>query len=221
MLDQIWAYVLRWIKSILPGLVGEAPAKPAIPTKSAASKPKAKIEPIYDSDGYSQDGYNSLGFNRAGFDRKGYNEEGYDKDGFDRFGCDIDGYDCDGFDPDGIDREGCDRYGVQVVPTGTIKIDDIGKARKTYVYFIYAPEVNRLKIGISKAPNRRLNQLRAMSPTTVHLLGLAVGGQELESRLHSAFAPCLYTNEWFNVEDDLEEWLTNRFPDYWSLPVDA
>lgn len=139
----------------------------------------------------------------------GFNEHGYNKDGYDRYGYDADGYDQEGYDESGYDRYGRDKLGI--LKTGYVDISDVAKERTKYLYFIYAPEADRVKIGISKTPNKRLQALMRSSPIDLELLGIVPGDENDESKLHSRFAQNLFRDEWFNLEGDLADWLYERF----------
>lgn len=79
-----------------------------------------------------------------------------------------------------------------------------------FVYFIQSGET--IKIGYSKTPELRVDQLRrggrAQRPSagiapTIRLLAYVEGGQELERKLHSRFAESRDRGEWFYITDEL------------------
>ena len=67
----------------------------------------------------------------------------------------------------------------------------------TNVYILYAPEVDRYKIGQSKDPERRLKQVAALSPVDIELFwwGLCPGGTE--GMLRARFRDQWVRGEWF------------------------
>lgn len=103
------------------------------------------------------------------------------------------------------------------------------------VYFLHAPSVSRLKIGRSIDIERRLSELRLLSPVALHLIGAIPGGSTLEAVLHKRFTHIRLHGEWFDASDDLlsfahEQVLIaawnaagtearNRFRDYIDTPV--
>lgn len=160
---------------------------------------------FFKRNGQTEDGYthrcnDCLRYDADGFDKHGYNWRGYDRQGYDR----------DGFDKHGYDRSGHDRVGL--MKPGYVDTSDIPQDRLSYVYFIFAPDVDRVKIGISKQPNRRLQALQRSSPVDLELLGIFPGTEDEESRLHSHFAKYLYRDEWFEVRGELLDWIEERFP---------
>jgi len=66
------------------------------------------------------------------------------------------------------------------------------------VYFIGVVGRNRVKIGISNNPKRRLAELQhARGDDTLVLLGVLPGGRSLEFRLHRLFDDDRLGGEWF------------------------
>jgi hypothetical protein len=72
------------------------------------------------------------------------------------------------------------------------------------VYFLKAPAVNLIKIGFSIDPERRLNEVRLISPTPVEFMGSIRGDYEEERALHQKFAHLHSHGEWFVAASDLE-----------------
>jgi hypothetical protein len=68
---------------------------------------------------------------------------------------------------------------------------------KEHVYFIQAGEHGPIKIGVSKAPGKRLQQLQTSHAESLHLRAVEVGGRELEMALHERFAAYRMNGEWF------------------------
>lgn len=74
-----------------------------------------------------------------------------------------------------------------------------------YVYFLDAPDVNRIKIGTGICPEDRLQAVRLMCPVPTELLGLIVGGRRKEAELHSQFSHLRRHGEWFEGTVELRE----------------
>lgn len=67
------------------------------------------------------------------------------------------------------------------------------------VYFVLAPEVERIKIGRTKDVRLRLASLRSHSPMELELLGRMPGGATVEEYLHCTFASKRVRGEWFDA----------------------
>lgn len=67
----------------------------------------------------------------------------------------------------------------------------------TYVYFIQPVNGGNIKIGFSKFPFRRLEQLMDWSPERLVLLAFAPGGYDEEMRIHLMFKEHWSHKEWF------------------------
>jgi hypothetical protein len=81
-----------------------------------------------------------------------------------------------------------------------------------YVYFITAPEVGRVKIGLTTGyPGRRLAALQTGSPCRLHLATYIPTDdcQRLEKDLHNKFARYRLYGEWFSLEGELKEFVEN------------
>jgi hypothetical protein len=79
------------------------------------------------------------------------------------------------------------------------------------VYFILAEETNRVKIGFSNEPERRLSDLQTGSPCTLRMLAVfpsnSVG---TEKALHAKFAKQRVNGEWFHFHASIREFLTRN-----------
>ena len=73
----------------------------------------------------------------------------------------------------------------------------MGAQEHGYVYFLDAPEVNRIKIGTGVAPEDRLQAVRLMCPVPTALMGLIVGGRRREAELHEKYKHLRRHGEWF------------------------
>jgi DNA-binding transcriptional ArsR family regulator len=72
-----------------------------------------------------------------------------------------------------------------------------------FVYVMGADELgNRVKIGWSDAPERRLRQLQTGSAYRLKLLDTHPGPQDLENFLHEGFATRRVHGEWFDFGDE-------------------
>ncbi|MFK0120764.1 GIY-YIG nuclease family protein [Streptomyces sp. NPDC090994] len=69
------------------------------------------------------------------------------------------------------------------------------------VYVIGSPGSRTVKIGYSKAPQKRLWSLQVGSPVPLALLETFEGGRDLESALHRYFRSCWKQGEWFELGD--------------------
>jgi len=67
----------------------------------------------------------------------------------------------------------------------------------SYVYFIHAPAVGLVKIGLAGHPMGRLTALQIGSPVDLYLVRAIEGGMELEQEFHRAFADRRVRGEWF------------------------
>lgn len=69
------------------------------------------------------------------------------------------------------------------------------------VYIFHAPEVNRVKIGLTyKTPEKRLAYVQATCPVPLILIGHAPGDYRTESLLHEINERFRTHNEWFQDE---------------------
>lgn len=75
-------------------------------------------------------------------------------------------------------------------------------SQRDAVYFI-EDNIERIKIGFSNDPQKRLRELQTGSSNSLHLIGSIPGGKHLESKLHSNFAHLKLKNEWFHATQGL------------------
>lgn len=75
------------------------------------------------------------------------------------------------------------------------------------IYFIFAAEVNRIKIGQTTNVNMRLSSLQSASPCNLSLIAVIPGDHESESRLHERFAHDHFKGEWFVYSPRLRAYL--------------
>jgi hypothetical protein len=81
---------------------------------------------------------------------------------------------------------------------------------RSFVYFILAKVLNRIKIGLSDNPKQRLRQLATGAPCSLELLKIIPGDLVLERRLHRQFAHIRHSGEWFEATDELRSWIESH-----------
>lgn len=84
-----------------------------------------------------------------------------------------------------------------------------------WIYFIGAPAVNRVKIGVTEGhPSQRLAAIRGLCPVDLIGIGLIRGTIHQESLIHSRLRVACWKNEWFNgcellfdfIRDNMVPW---------------
>jgi hypothetical protein len=110
----------------------------------------------------------------------------------------------DDLDLDDDDIEG-DEEDLDDYDLGEVVYESVdGEFATGYVYFVYSPLNNLIKIGYSKDyPDRRLNELRAVSPVPLLRFGYLRGSQEDEGIIHEMFDRLRHRREWFRAEASL------------------
>ena len=108
----------------------------------------------------------------------------------------------DARDHDGIrDEVSQRREAVEVAPTRR----SLREPREGYVYFIFAPAANRVKIGKSFDPGARLRELEGGSAEPLEILHSYrcddMGAEE--ARLHAEFHSLRVHREWFHADPEL------------------
>jgi len=80
-----------------------------------------------------------------------------------------------------------------------------------YLYFVKALENNRIKVGMSARPNRRIDELCAHGPSPLEvLLVVAISwhhSRAIEKAIHHKFEHLNHHGEWFDIESDLLEFI--------------
>lgn len=71
------------------------------------------------------------------------------------------------------------------------------------VYFVYAREVKRIKIGVTRDIDKRMSSFRTAIPCTLDLMATCGGGRQREMALHKQFAGARVQGEWFNATPEL------------------
>ncbi len=87
----------------------------------------------------------------------------------------------------------------------------------SYVYFIFNPDSNAIKIGFAKDVLKRLAALQTSSPGQLELLAViktqnARKAKQLEGTLHQQFAQLHISGEWFKAEKTLLNYLREVAP---------
>jgi len=80
-----------------------------------------------------------------------------------------------------------------------------------YVYVLYAPDVNRVKIGMSKRPIKRMDDIELSCPIDLEPI-LIVGvyhkmASNIECMLHKAWRRYNWRGEWFEYEGKLKDYI--------------
>jgi len=88
---------------------------------------------------------------------------------------------------------------------------------KSYVYFIQGAD--KIKIGISQSPKKRLATLQCTSPIPLKMLAICKGGTKLEKKLHKQFKHLRSHGEWFRAEPELLSYIEQYLAGYQSTPV--
>jgi len=80
-----------------------------------------------------------------------------------------------------------------------------------FVYLIYAPEVDRVKIGHTQSPLKRKAEIEVGSPCKLHLaVVIPRSTREVEQDLHSTYSSWRLHGEWFDRGRDIIGHLTGR-----------
>lgn len=84
--------------------------------------------------------------------------------------------------------------------------------RRRAVYFIGAPLLGMVKIGVAKNPYKRIDELQTGSPEILHMVGMyPLEGRECEKEFHERFAEYRAHGEWFRDEGELRRFLEKEF----------
>lgn len=90
--------------------------------------------------------------------------------------------------------------------------DNVGSNVKSngFVYFIYCKQTERIKIGFSFSPERRLRDLSRQSPVNdLKLLRVINGTPKDENRLHKKFNEYRHHGEWFEFAPKIMKFIEN------------
>ena len=78
-----------------------------------------------------------------------------------------------------------------------------------FVYFIR--EQNKIKIGLSSDPEKRLKTFQTGTPNKLFLMHTIPGNRELEQYLHHLFQGYHLHNEWFSYTGSLREFINKQY----------
>jgi uncharacterized protein YeeX (DUF496 family) len=67
-----------------------------------------------------------------------------------------------------------------------------------------------VKIGRSKNPEKRLKQLSTGSPYKLEIIKKIRGNENLEREIHDKFSHLRMNGEWFELTDELSEFIESR-----------
>lgn len=81
-----------------------------------------------------------------------------------------------------------------------------------FVYFIVDESHQLLKIGYSKDPEQRLNQLKTANSGKLILAKVIRGDQKTERDYHKLFARYKIRREWFCLSPEILEFLSRSHP---------
>lgn len=79
-----------------------------------------------------------------------------------------------------------------------------------FVYAIADQSGDKLKIGYSKNPNRRLKQLATGSSDRLYILTMFHGDKFLEKLIHRKFKKVRHNGEWMKVSQELLDYINNK-----------
>lgn len=79
--------------------------------------------------------------------------------------------------------------------------------KESFVYFIEAVGLGKIKIGVSRNPQKRLVELSTGSPVPLKLLATIPGDVRREKELHAKFGHARVDGEWFYATSELRAWL--------------
>lgn len=68
-----------------------------------------------------------------------------------------------------------------------------------HIYFLFAPDLMRIKVGFTRDVERRFNSLLNASPCELELIGSARGAPRVEDALLCFLRPDQVKGEWFNA----------------------
>lgn len=71
------------------------------------------------------------------------------------------------------------------------------------VYFLHAPSVHLVKIGVSGDPERRFSEIGLISPVPVVVWAVVDGGHDVEADYHRRFSHLRHHGEWFHATAEL------------------
>lgn len=87
------------------------------------------------------------------------------------------------------------------------------KKTRNCVYFIYAEEINRVKIGYTgdESASYRVESIKTSSPIALRLIGTIQGDMKKEREFHRRFDQQRKHREWFEVSGELLSFINETF----------
>jgi len=82
------------------------------------------------------------------------------------------------------------------------------QAPASWVYFIESKSSGLVKIGYSNNPQKRLKEIKTMSPELLELVAIMPGAKEDEFSLHEKFAHLRKHGEWFEMCSEIGEFIS-------------
>lgn len=82
-----------------------------------------------------------------------------------------------------------------------------GEKEQGYVYFILNEKGDRVKIGFSRDPQKRMRQLQTANAQRLTLLATIPGTKEDEKYLHARYRNYRGINEWFRMAGPLRDYV--------------
>lgn len=79
------------------------------------------------------------------------------------------------------------------------------RQKRSYVYFIR--NGNTVKIGHSRAPHKRMADMRTSNHAKLEMLAITDGGMPREKLLHKRFAKFRISGEWFNLVPEITKYI--------------
>jgi len=91
--------------------------------------------------------------------------------------------------------------------------DEKRKQTKNCIYFIYAEEINRVKIGYTgdEGASYRVESIKTSSPVALRLIGTIQGNMKKEREFHRRFDQQRKHREWFEVSGELLSFMNETF----------
>lgn len=87
------------------------------------------------------------------------------------------------------------------------------------VYVVEAISLDRMKVGWTRSPIRRLQQIQLHCPVPIRLLAIIPGGRKVESIMHWQVRDLQVVSEWFELTDHIREQLVGmreKWADKWN-----
>lgn len=76
-----------------------------------------------------------------------------------------------------------------------------------YLFFLFAPEVNRIRVGFSLHPYQDIDLIKSQSPCRLHRFKEVRGSERIMYALKSKFKKLKFNNDWFNLTPELSSFI--------------